>query len=84
MSAFSTPEKTAKFMQHLEDNSEKITELRNQMKHPGHTMVERVLAFSELYKLQTGDPFAQRRLVIELEIEAEKEKKCQVQSALTE
>jgi hypothetical protein len=84
MSAFSTPEKTAAFMQHLDDNRDKITALRNQMKHPGHTMIERVEAFSQLYSLQNGDPFAQRRLVTELQIEAEKEKKCQAALTSTE
>ncbi|WP_407305812.1 hypothetical protein [Acinetobacter sp.] len=73
MNAFSTPERTAAFMQHLDDNSEKITALRKTMKHPGHTMAERIIAFAELYELIHGDPHAQRRLVIELKIEAQKE-----------
>ena len=74
MNAYSNPEACAAFMQHLEDNHVKIMELRKIMKHPGHNMTDRVLAFTELYNIMHGDPYAQRRLVTELSIEAEKEK----------
>ena len=74
MNAYSNPERCAAFMQHLEDNHDRIQLLRKQMKCPGHSMVDRVMAFTELYNLMHGDPYAQRRLVTELSIEAEKEK----------
>lgn len=69
MSAYSSPEKTAAFMLHLEKNSALITKLRNVMKQPGSTTEERVLAFAELYRVMHGDHHRQRRLVVELEIE---------------
>ena len=74
MNAYSNPERCAAFMQHLEDNHDRIQTLRKQMKSPGHEMVDRVIAFNELYNIMNGDPHAQRRLVVELSIEAQKEK----------
>jgi len=73
MSAYSTPEKTAAFLQHIEINFERITALRKAMKQQGNSMAAKVLAFSELNDLMHGDPHAQRRLAVELMIEAQKE-----------
>jgi hypothetical protein len=73
MSAYSTPEKTAAFMQHIEINFDRIMTLRKAMKQQGSSMASKVLAFSELHSLMHGDPHAQRRLAVELMIEAQKE-----------
>ena len=73
MNAYSTPEQTAAFMQHLEDNHSRIQALLKQMKRDGAPLYSKTLAFTELFMLMNGDPHRQRRLVRELEVEAEKE-----------
>ena len=74
MSAYSSPEKTAAFMQHLENNHERIQSLLKQMKRKGEPLYNKTLAFSELFILMNGDPRRQRHLALELEVEAQKER----------
>lgn len=78
MRAYSSPEKTAAFMQHLENNHERIQSLLKQMKRKGEPFYNKTLAFTELFMLMNGDPHRQRRLVLELEVEAQKERDTSV------
>jgi len=64
--AYSTPEKTAKYMEHLDKNHDRIMELRHTMNDSESSMEDCVLAFTELYDLLAGDEHAQRRLVVNL------------------
>ncbi len=74
MNAYSTPEQTTAFMQHLEDNHVRIQGLLKQMKCDNEPLYAKTMAFTELFMLMNGDPHRQRRLVRELEVEAEKER----------
>jgi len=65
--AFSSEEATAAYMDHLEKNDELIKTLRHKMRAPGFAMADRVVAFTNLYHILAGDPYAQRRLVVNLE-----------------
>lgn len=65
--AYSSPERTEAYMQHLDNNEEQIKKLRQKMTGPGMSMADRVTAFTALYHLHSADPHAQRRLVVNLE-----------------
>lgn len=70
--AYSSPERTALHMQHLDENHDRIMQLRDEMSNPNTSMVNVVMAFTELYELHDGDPYAQRRLMLNLRFAAKR------------
>lgn len=70
--AYSSPERTAAYMKHLEENHELIMKLRDEMSNVETPMEDCVLAFTKLYKLYNGDPFQQQRLIVNLEFTAKR------------
>ena len=75
--AYTSPDRTAAYMQRLDENFDQICKLRHIMTKPGHSMADRVVAFAELYRLQHGDPHAQRRLVVDLEHTAKRQRQLE-------